>query len=139
MIKVVATICLGLFLANYAVGRAKSEMADMADQNSFFSGNDIHSWCQSDKSMAQTYTAGLWDGTVRSAVVLNIYLRGLHQVAADFVLERLGGFCGPKGMTVAQVTDVFCAYIRNAPEERHLHAALIFSEAMNKAWPCKKP
>jgi Rap1a immunity proteins len=140
MLKIAATICLGFLLTSYAVGRARSEPADLAGQNVFFTGNDIHSWCQHDKSMAEAYTAGLWDGTVRSAFVLDSSFRGLsHDAAVDFALKRLGEFCGPKGMTVAQVTDVFCAYIRDTPQSRHVHAALIFSEAMNNAWPCKKP
>jgi hypothetical protein len=137
MRKVVATICLGFFLVNNAAG----EMSDMAGQAVFFSGNDVHSWCREDRPMALAYTAGLWDATVRSAFVIDTTFRGLNKVAevqTDFGLERLGGFCGPKSVTAGQVTDVFCAHIRNTPEKRERHASLIFSEAMEKAWPCKK-
>jgi hypothetical protein len=65
--------------------------------------------------------------------------RGISPDASvEYALERLGGFCAPRGVTVAQVTDVFCMYLRNTPEERHTHAALLFSVAMKKAWLCKK-
>src|SRR6266567_2544248 len=37
MFRVVAAICLGLFLASYAAGRAKSQ--DLPDRRAFFSGN----------------------------------------------------------------------------------------------------
>jgi hypothetical protein len=71
MFKVVATICLGVFLAGYATSRVKAETAAYYPATrAFFDGNDIHSWCQRDKSAAQAYTAGLWDLTVRSAFII---------------------------------------------------------------------
>jgi Rap1a immunity proteins len=95
--------------------------------------------CERAKPMAQAYTAGLWDGSVRSAFVLETTFRGIaHDVAVNFGLERLGGFCAPHGVTVAQVTDALSVYLRNTPEKRQTHAALLFSDAMKKAWPCKK-
>jgi hypothetical protein len=57
--------------------------------------------------MAQAYTAGLWDSTVRSAFTLETTFRGIRGDAfVQYGLERLGGFCSTRGVTVAQVTDV---------------------------------
>lgn len=88
--------------------------------------------------MAQAYTAGLWDLTFRSAFIVDTTFRGLtHDATVEFGLERLVGFCTPDRIIVEQVTDVFCAYLRDMPEKRQMNAALLFSDAMKKAWPCK--
>jgi len=139
MFRVVAAICLGLFLASYAAGRAKSQ--DLPDRRAFFSGNKVHSWCQRDRLMAQAYSTGQWDANIRSAFVVDTTFRHMaHDAAIDFALETLGGFCVTHGdaVTVDQVTDVYCIYLRNAPEKRNRSAAVLFFEAIKKAWPCKK-
>jgi Rap1a immunity proteins len=123
-----------------AADAANPEATNLSDQLVFLSGNDLHSLCQGNKAIAQGYTAGLWDGTVRSVFVVDTTFRGMAlDQTVDFGLERLGGFCAPRGgVTVEQVTDVFCLYLRDTPETRDSHAALIFSEAMKKKWPCRK-
>jgi hypothetical protein len=34
----------------------------------FFRGNDVHSRCQSDHTLAMGYTAGLWDQSARASI-----------------------------------------------------------------------
>jgi Rap1a immunity proteins len=53
----------------------------------------------------------------------------------DCALDRVVGFCKPEHATLAQMTDVFCAYLRNTPAERHISPSM-FNEVFKKAWPC---
>jgi len=108
--------------------------------NGFFTGNDVHSWCQNDKASAQTYTAGLWDLSTRSVLIIDgIRPSGTKNPDTDFALDRLGRVCEPDHVILEQVTDIFCADLRDTPAQRQKPAAILFSDAMTKAWPCKKP
>jgi hypothetical protein len=49
------------------------------------------------------------------------------------------GYCEPSNITVQQVTDIFCAFLRDSPQKRSDPAAMLFTEAMKRVWPCKKP
>jgi len=142
IIKSISKICLGVFISLSASDLATSgstyELPGPA--KAFFSGNDIHSWCQSNRPLAQSYTAGLWDLSSRSVLIIH-GLTGLgpaSDAGVDFALERLGRFCEPDRVALEQVTDVFCAHIRDVPERRSEPATFLFSSAMKKAWPCKK-
>ena len=90
--------------------------------NAFLTGNDAYSWCQKDRLFAQGYAAGLWDEAVHGSVVLG--------------RAAFGEFCGPNNVTLDQVTDVFCNYLRDVPADRHKPAVLLFHTAMKKVWPC---
>jgi Rap1a immunity proteins len=104
----------------------------------FFEGNEVYSWCQTNKSMAQMYTAGLWDLTARAVLLLDS-TKPEARDRANYALDRLGRFCEPEHIILEQVTDVFCAYLQDVPERRQDPAPFLFSKAMTKAWPCKKP
>ncbi len=45
--------------------------------------------------------------------------------------------CVPEGVTNNQVTEVVRKYLKDHPEELHLHAVDLVQKALNKAWPCK--
>jgi hypothetical protein len=145
--KTVVIVAL-LALFEVLTGPPRSGAQDLEPEKGvFFTGNDMHLWCQSNRAMALAYTAGAWDTSARTWIVLdNLMPRGRSgaidkesMVAATVNLgkELLVGYCEPPRVTVDQVTDVFCAYLRDAPEERNVHAALLFNTAMKKAWPCK--
>ena len=103
----------------------------------FFTGNDVHEFCQLSGPFAPGYTVGLWDATTRSAVILD----GLHglskmtDVSVEAGLLLLGTFCPPSHVTIQKATDVFCKYLRDSPEKRHLTGAILFSQAMTNACP----
>jgi hypothetical protein len=109
--------------------------------NAFFSGNDVHEYCQQNGAFILGYTAGLWDQMVHSAFVLEVVPHNgpSQSVTAEIEYGRqlLGVFCPPDRVTVQQATDVFCKYVRNAPEKRHTTGTMLFNEAMTKAWPCR--
>jgi hypothetical protein len=119
-------------------------------QTQFLSGNDVHSWCQSNRPMALAYTAGLADEAAHSVVVLDSLRpsdsKGFDATLAlslnasvDLGTKLIGGFCRPSDVTLNQVTDVLCAYLRDTPQDRNGFPPIIFSTAMQKAWPCKAP
>jgi Rap1a immunity proteins len=118
------------------------------EKRAFFTGNDVHSWCQRNRPMAQGYTAGVWDHSARTWLVLDNLIprgpsvvteqKGWVEAAVAIGKKLLVGYCEPPRATVDQVTDVFCAYLRDRPGERNAHAALLFNDAMAKAWPCKR-
>jgi hypothetical protein len=75
----------------------------------FFSGNDVHQWCQRDKAMAQSYVAGLYDIPAHGATAID-NMRHWHKdlpnndAEVDFALDRVVGYCKPDRATLEQVT-----------------------------------
>ena len=132
---VVATSLVLLGPPTGEVGAVELSNADV-----FFSGNDVYSWCQGDKLHAQAYTAGLFDFSIRSRFILETMQGASPQtdVVVRFWKKMLFGYCEPRGVTVEQVTDLFCLYLRDTPGERKVHASMLFSKAMKKNWPCEK-
>jgi hypothetical protein len=59
-----------------------------------------------------------------------------NDAMVDFQLKRIVGYCIPEHATLEQVTDVFCKYLKDFPEKRDGLPAILFSEALTKAWPC---
>ena len=107
----------------------------------FFRGNDVHSWCQSDHTLTMGYTAGLWDQSARAFNSLTLHSGLSVQVdtVIDWENQMAFGYCEPPNVTAQQVTEVFCAFLREKPEKRSDPAPMLFTEAMKRAWPCKKP
>ena len=141
MFKSITTIslisCVSLFVTDQAMPASTYEIPGPA--HAFMGGNDVHSWCQRARPMALAYTAGLWDFSARSVSLLYMLTGMAREEALDLAFERLGRFCEPDHVTLDQATDVFCAYLRDLPEKRNGPAAILFSHAMKRAWPCKKP
>ena len=147
-----AVVCSGFcFLVCVTSGARSGSTYELpGPSTAFFRGNDLHSWCQRDKSWAMAYTAGMWD--LSSISVLRI--QGLtslpferdanpaqeryHDARVDLALDQFGRFCEPDHVTVEQVTDIFCAFLRDVPDRRSEPATSLFRDAMKKAWPCKK-
>jgi Rap1a immunity proteins len=139
-IKLTVAMCLVL-CSSISSAKAFSTTYDLPGPGAgFLYGNDVYSWCQDNKSMAQAYTAGLWDLSARAVLLLDSTKSGTKDHwATDYALDRLGRFCEPEHVILEQVTDVFCAFLRDVPERRQDPAPFLFSKAMTKAWPCKKP
>jgi hypothetical protein len=106
----------------------------------FYSGNDVYDFCQHDRAAAFAYVAGLYDGAAHAAFAID-GIRDLgkspkNDAVVNFALKRVVGYCKPERATLEQVTDVFCKYLREFPEKRDGLPAILFSEALTKAWPC---
>ena len=88
----------------------------------FFSGNHART-CQHDRHAAFSYIAGLFDEAAHAAAVIDSdrnFGKGLskNDVEVDFALDRVVGYCRPEHANLEQVTDVFCAYLKDSPAER---------------------
>jgi hypothetical protein len=123
---------------------ASSACAVELPARAFYSGNDVYDLCQTHRIAALAYVAGLYDEAAHAAWVIDgtritIFSnpqRDLSDRMADYALSRVVGYCVPRAATLDQVTDVFCKYLRDTPEERHGLPPILFSEALTKAWPC---
>ena len=84
---------------------------------------------------AAAYAAGLIDSASSSARAMDwLDDRALAVTAVELILP----YCLPEEATLRQVTDVFCNYLRDTPQERHRTGPNLFDEAMEKAWPCPR-
>jgi hypothetical protein len=111
-----------------------------------FSGNSILEMCRTNPGLVAMYAAGIsdaHDAAVNAFKLLRESAAGDQE--ADFLQSRtnletvvVGHYCIPKGVTVGQVGDVFCKFLRENPVRRQYVAALLFSTAMTEAWPCSK-
>ena len=109
--------------------------------HAFFSGNDVYDWCQYDRKAAQSYVAGLFDQAAHAAAVIDDTRNfgkdmPKNDAQVDFALQRVVGYCTPEHANLQQVTDVFCVYLKDSPAKRDGLPAIMFSEALTKAWPC---
>jgi hypothetical protein len=98
-------------------------------------------FCQHNRTAAFAYVAGLYDEAAHSALVVDHFRYSGNETRqndaeVDFQLKRIAGYCAPRHVTVEQVTDVFCKYLRDLPEKRDGLPSILFSEALTKAWPC---
>jgi hypothetical protein len=56
--------------------------------------------------------------------------------AVDLGIHSIAAYCRPPETTLNVITDVFCKYLRDMPEKRHGLPAILFNDAMTKAWSC---
>jgi hypothetical protein len=110
-------------------------------QRTFYSGNDVYGFCQHDRAVAFAYVAGLYDQAAHAALLIDHFRYSgsrtpQKDLEVDFQLKRIVGYCAPEHVTVEQVTDVFCKYLKDIPEKRDGLPQILFSEALTKAWPC---
>jgi hypothetical protein len=113
----------------------------------FLRAGDLHAWCQSNRSMASAYAAGMADEAAHSLLVLDSFKPMSSADSASSALiattkigtELIGGSCRPPDATLDQVTDALCNFLRDSPRDRHAPTALVFSQAMGKRWPCEQP
>lgn len=129
-------------LARLALGLVVTP-ADAAEvpPAAIYFGNDVYDWCGHDRRAAFSYVGGLYDSVAHAAAVID---SGRHfgrdstnnDVEVDFALHRVVSYCKPDCATLKQVTDVFCAYLEGNPSQRAGLPAIIFPDALKKAWPC---
>ena len=123
---------------------AKADRLDFFSK-SFFTGNDVYEWCQNDRPFVLAYTAGLADSAIHTMWILENMrpsetMRPKESIllnsTIDLGVKFIAAYCRPPNATLNQVTDMFCKYLRDMPEERDGLPAILFNDAMTKAWPC---
>lgn len=111
----------------------------------FFDGNKIHRFCQESGTLfVRGYVTGLFDRSEDAywAIVgLGAKMapadREKYTASTNGAMNEIQGYCAPEKVTVRQLTDVFCKYLRDNPADRHEPASSLFSKAVGHAWPCK--
>ena len=89
------------------------------------SGNTLLAKCvgpPENQLICAGYTAGIYD-------MINL----LETTSA--VPKR---HCFPPGVTRLQLHDVVIRYLQEHPEQRHMGAAALVSDALEDAWPCRR-
>jgi hypothetical protein len=112
-------------------------------KRTFVTGNIVYEWCKRDRATIVGYTIGIYESAAFSAVVIDGMRQvperpGSNNAVVDFAIERVAAYCMPEGATPDQITDLFCAYLKETPAERHGLPAILFNRALKKAWPCKR-
>ena len=87
----------------------------------FYSGNDIFPSCQSNSSFITGYVTGVID------------YAGIASSITDRSSIRV---CVPLDATNGQAKDVFCKFLADNPEKRHIDASALVFNAMQDAFPC---
>ena len=96
-----------------------------ASARGFIDGNKLHDICvETDERIVGTVCAMYVAGVVDAMLVMK-----------DMIGEQIA-FCVPEGVTIGQLVDVFAKYLRDHPEERHLHGAVLVITAVSDAFPC---
>ena len=115
----------------------------------YFDGNSLFTACQQNKPAVMGYVAGMADrsddgfwATAEYRLALR-FKPGLTEDqrkdlldGLNAVTERLQGFCAPKTITLGQISDMFCGYLRDNPRDRQESGSRLFSKAMRQTWPC---
>lgn len=85
----------------------------------FYSGESFYKSCNEQPSFATAYVAGVFDAM---------------EVAGLYGAKTFS--CAPPSVTTRQARDVACRYHADNPQKRHLGAALLVLESLQRAWPC---
>src|SRR5262245_15679599 len=93
-------------------------------------GNRAHQWCSGDRTLLLGYGSGALDG----------YSVGkITGVAADAgpmkLVVEAGKLCIPQGVTLNQISDVFCKHMTKNPKDRHLPGAALIINVWQRAYP----
>jgi hypothetical protein len=114
----------------------------------FFSGNDLYQYCSTRRATIEGFVAGVFDASENDNQALNDYLlenfviiTNLDQSATNTIAlgkaqNRIKSYCEPKGITLGQVSDVYCQFLAAKPAMRHMSAAYLFRQSLTEAWPC---
>jgi hypothetical protein len=52
------------------------------------------------------------------------------------IRRRVVSFCKPEHVTLEQMTDVFCTYLKDSPAKRDGLPSIMFNDALKQAWRC---
>lgn len=118
----------------------------------FLTGNDLYSACIARTGLGYAECVGYVEGVLDTADIEGLYYMGnsnlhgfdegrtypesrdINGKLYPFVFE----WCQPAGVTSGQFADVVVKFLRDNPEARQTRASIVVTQAMHKAWPCKR-
>lgn len=85
------------------------------------------------------YLSGIADGSIFAivAAIRRIYGNDISNQQAQELIQDVQGACLPEGNTAEQLKAVILRYIQNNPSRWHVHAAILSTEALQDAFPCR--
>jgi hypothetical protein len=104
-------------------------------------GNDFYKTCGTSDQFIVGYIGGVLD---RRQDEIDWFLpRAKAQgetEAGRAIVDDLNfvrrNICLPDGADLYQARDIFCKYLGEHPETRHLSGAVLVVDALEQAWPC---
>jgi hypothetical protein len=117
----------------------------------FLSGNDLYAHCGRPDSLVSAFVAGVASKAiidkkrvddVRSGLAnpnVPISERAVKVELLRDLRDILEPYCMPRKVSIGQLGDVFCAYLKDNPARRTDPSARLAESAFAEAWPCKAP
>lgn len=114
-----------------------------------YSGNQIHTLCQTNPHFLDGYMAGLMDKARQDWLIVGAMMPMTADTKSPEEFDRtrkrmlqtgdvIIDYCVPDGAKLGQAVDIVCKSLRENPADRQKSAAYLAVEAMKAAWPCRK-
>jgi hypothetical protein len=109
------------------------------DDGAFATGQQLLTWCEKDRQMASAYVMAFIDtsehvkGRTIEASKRAPKYSGEYE---EFLHRFVGNFCLPKSLTIADVTDLTCKWLKDHPDRLSRRAAGLLPHAYAAAYPC---
>lgn len=113
---------------------ASAASAQMTD------GNNLWEVCsgpaRTDQAFCTGYVAGMMEIGIFTAVTATADDGGDMATTLENIQDFLG-YCTPPNVYLPQIVEVFKSYLENSPARSHLPGNVLYTEAMQEAFPCK--
>lgn len=119
-------------------------------QASFYDGNELHKACQQKQiGFILGFVAGSYDKSASDVnEITGLFFDNLDpsqskeataKATASFSSHVLAvqSYCVAKNVQLGQLKDVYCNFLRNHPEKRHLKATVLLDTALAEGFPCQ--
>lgn len=110
-----------------------------ADGRTPVTGEQLLSWCGSDRGKASLYIAAFLDTSEQVKQRTITASKHVPRNAPDyevFLHRFVGPFCLPKSATVPQVTDIACTWLQAHPDTISHSAPRLLPHALSASYPC---
>lgn len=105
-------------------------------------GNDMVEYCDTNKqsqtaSLCLAYLEGTWEGFWASIGVVLPEGRRTSDEGYSKLFRAKYQICAPDNAAYLQFKDIFTRYLLENPNERHVHASVLYLKALRQAFPCQ--
>ena len=107
---------------------------------SFFTGNDLMQMCEQKNAFVVGYVVGVIEKTsddLYVAMQISIATPVDQRRPLILLAEKIGMICLPSEVSTVQLRDVYCAYLKDHPSERHMESSKLVMQAMSSGFRCK--
>jgi Rap1a immunity proteins len=103
------------------------------------SGDRLYEACnnKSHRAGLMAYISGVWDKAGSDYISALIY-EGMQHKGEKMLSTSIKNACPADNVTIGQMADVICKYLKDNPAERHKLAADLVTQALDLAFRCEK-